>query len=454
MIICTFYHFYCISNSFSNISTIAIMQGMTLPSKKAMLNQNNTQNEENTHQFKELLKNSINNTTDIENGKIEPKIAYQYESTDNSKINNLRESASKYFNNSEQTHNFIDNISKIISDKNYNVVFDDTISNNKGQLINAQIKTLNNGEIEIKINPNSPRAGEFLIIHEVTHAIETKEMKKLVLDYASQHDDFNQALNDLKATYGTDDVSSEVIADISGQLFGNQEFINNLSLKKPNIFKRIYNSIISLANKITGNSHEALFIKDLKNKWEAAYRNTTHEQAINSSNNTVSFSIQHDGNGNNYVNVDTHQNIFEGIKPKDYNKIAKMYINDYLKGETTLSNNDSAIIDSKSANKYTNPGKKQPNFIEKMQLTPELKNVLEISEKTNSSLPTKDTSKYSKWEYYKFNFTINGNNFNGVVNIGIDSKGVKHFYEVNNIKKTAVYRMFHRIDLLVFLKII
>lgn len=99
-------------------------------------------------------------------------------------------------------------------------------------------------------------------MHEITHAIETDSMKKLVLNYASKNSEFNVSLESLKQTYGTNDVSSEVLADISGQLFGSQEFINNLSMEQPNIFKRIYNAIISIANKITGNSKEALFIKD------------------------------------------------------------------------------------------------------------------------------------------------------------------------------------------------
>lgn len=198
---------------------------------------------------------------------------YKYELSDNQKINNLNESASKYFNNSNETKNMLSSMSKIISDKNYNVIFDDTISNiNNGNQINAQIKMLENGETEIRINPNSNRAGEFLIMHEVSHAIETEPMKQLIIDYANKNTEFNQALESLKNTYGVNDVSSEVVADISGQLFGNQEFINNLSLEKPSVFKRIYNKIVELANKITGNSKESLFIKDLKNKWEQAYR--------------------------------------------------------------------------------------------------------------------------------------------------------------------------------------
>ena len=53
---------------------------------------------------------------------------------------------------------------------------------------------------------------------------------------------------------------------------------------------KIHNKILELANKITGNSREVLFIRDLKNKWETAYRNTTTEQAISNLNSETSYS--------------------------------------------------------------------------------------------------------------------------------------------------------------------
>lgn len=124
-------------------------------------------------------------------------------------------------------------------------------------------------------------------------------MKNLVMDYAKKNKEFDTALNELKKTYETEDVSDEVLADISGQLLGNQDFILNLSTKKPNIFKKMYDKIISVANKITGNSKESLFIKDLKNKWEEAYRNVSTEQSVDNlngetklhTNSDISFNI-------------------------------------------------------------------------------------------------------------------------------------------------------------------
>lgn len=249
----------------------------------------------------------------------------------NTKITNMLESANKFnFKSSEETKSMLDTVSKVIKDKNYNILFDDTITNNQGNSVNAQIKTLENGEVEIRLNPNSPRAAEFLLCHEITHAIETDSMKQLIIDYASKNSEFNQSLESLKQTYGTDDVSSEVIADISGQLLGNQEFINNLSMKEPSIFKKIYNKIISLANKITGNSKESLFIKDLKNKWETAYR--TQNNNLNSETKYMMTSIKGMENGIR------KNNRYQDIKNR-YNQALKMeqigiYTNEEIRQQT------------------------------------------------------------------------------------------------------------------------
>ena len=199
---------------------------------------------------------------------------YEYINSDNEKINNLRKSAVEVgkFVNNEKTTGVMNVAEKIISDKNYNIVFDNTLTNDKGNMVNAQITTLENGETEIRLNPNSDRAAEFLLIHEVSHGIKTQEMIDLVNDYASKNAEFNKAVKSLEQLYGKDLTSEEVFADVCGELFGNQEFIMNLSTSKPSLFRRIYNKIVELANKITGNSNEALFIRDLKNKWENAYR--------------------------------------------------------------------------------------------------------------------------------------------------------------------------------------
>ncbi len=188
------------------------------------------------------------------------------------KVKSFKDSAKQYWNESEDSKSAIDTIEKVIRDKNYNITLDPNIKTKTGKEVAGRITTNENGEVDIRLNPNSNRTVEFLLTHEITHAIETDKMKNLVMDYAKKNKEFDTALNELKKTYETEDVSDEVLADISGQLLGIQDFILNLSTKKPNIFKKMYDKIISIANKITGNSKENLFIKDLKNKWEEAYR--------------------------------------------------------------------------------------------------------------------------------------------------------------------------------------
>ena len=276
--------FFNLENLYAGGLGLLSSVGLQLPMNISQ-NRINTQNKGDTATVEEIVDNvpqqqeiSVEQAVEQENKASMqnlPNAMYQFTKTDNENINKLNESMSKYFDNSQKTRDLANTITKIIEDKDYSVVFDDTLTNKSGNLVNAQIST-KNGKTEIKINPDSPRAVEFLMVHEITHAIENNSMKNLVLDYAKKDANFNQALENLKQTYGVDDVSSEVLADISGQLFGNQEFINNLSTQKPNIFRQIYNKIVEIANKITGNSNEALFIRDLKQKWENAYR--TSEQ--------------------------------------------------------------------------------------------------------------------------------------------------------------------------------
>ena len=207
-----------------------------------------------------------------------------------------REKILKFINSMNNLNlNNIKNIIKIINDKNYNIVIDNSKNN-----VDAQIRVIENNEIEIRINSKSKKEIDYLIIHEVTHAIETKEMQYLVLDYVNKHNDFNMEVNEIENSYKEQDITSEIVAIVAGILFGNQKFIDHLILNNSNVFKRIYNKIISLLNKITRNSYRVLFTQELKHKWEDAYRNTTYEQAVKNINNGTLFSIQQDSNGNNY----------------------------------------------------------------------------------------------------------------------------------------------------------
>ena len=355
------------------------------------------------------------------------------------------ESAKKY--NIDTNNETVKSINRVAQERGINVKYDADLFDNTNT--NAIWRSNADGTREVILNPNADtnKTLESVITHELTHDLEGtneySELRDLILNYNENKTDYAEARKSLEELYSKvydrnsiefeTLVDNEAVADILGNKLGNQEFINNLTTEKPTLGKRIYNWVVDKLNKInkaTGYKSEKIFWTDVKNKFENAYK-----QDYKRSNVKTKYSIQTDNNGNRYIKVDTDQNIFEGIDRKDYSKIAKMYIKDYLMGETQLSENDIAIIDRRSANKYTNPGKKQQNFDKKMQLTPELKNVLKIAQKDNIASPTKDTSKYQNWEYYKFKFELNGKKFEGTINIGIDSNGNRHFYEINKIKE-------------------
>lgn len=357
----------------------------------------------------------------------------------NPKIVNFQESAKQYFDDSVKSRNFQKIAEKLISEKNYNIVLDDTLNNGTGNFVNAQINTLENGETEIRINPNSPKAGEFLLVHEITHNIETDSMKNLILDYASKHDDFSQSLESLKKTYNTNDISSEVIADISGELFGNQEFINNLSIEQPNIFKRLYNKIVELANRLTGNAHEALFVRDLKQKWEKAYRENNNQL------NNAKFSEIYNNDGT--VNrIKINENIFENNNGKSINQTIKEYLENHIGDVYTIIESGQKIYlgkDLPGEYTYSKSAQSLPKT-KKLAKGRAVTNLREIVENaTNRKWQSNNKEKHnidSKYGFYRydttFSFDYNGKEkiYNGTVLIRNDDNRKKYLYDILNIQ--------------------
>lgn len=296
------------------------------------------------------------------------------------------------------------------------------------------------------INKNSKNKVEQILGHELTHHLETTnsytELSNTILDsdvfydYISEKGYTNIAEYKTKLKemgYNDAQMNNEMVARfVEEKLFTDQSSIDRLARQNTKLVEKIKNWISDLVVSFKGTAQE----KELR-RIENMYRKAL-EQARNTTNTqNIAYSIKENANGK-FVKVDTDQDIFEGINEKDYNKIAKMYMQDYLKGTTKLTSNDEAIIDTRGIRKYTNPQQRTSYFDEKMFLTPELKNVLEIAEKVEVSEANKDNSKYNNWEYYKFNFEIGNRTFEGLINIGIDKDGYKHFYEINKIHPIGI----------------
>lgn len=233
---------------------------------------NNTTNLQTQQTIQQGNKTAQNQTSgqlnDILNNKELPMQSYQYEKSDNVKINNLRQDANKYFNNSEKARNYVSMLEKIITDKNIDIRLDANLKTADGRIANG---SYSNGVITI--NPNSTRAGEFIAIHELTHAIGTKEMINMINTYRNSNTEFDTAVKGLLQNYEGTEISEEALSDISAQLFGNQEFINNIAQNNPNIFQKLYSEIKYLWHQFRGYKNQNQFVEDLYYKWTQAYKN-------------------------------------------------------------------------------------------------------------------------------------------------------------------------------------
>lgn len=401
----------------------------------------NINNKVNSDIYNNVVENtSISNS--LINATNDSKTAFKYMPTNDTKVNNLYQSAStSNFNNSPETIQLIDIATKLVKEKGYNILFDRTITNDNGESVNAKITTNPNNEVEIRINPDSKSAGEFLMVHEVSHAIKNNEMIELINDFASRNEKFAESVKEIETKYGKNLTSEEVFADVCGQLFGNEEFIQSLETKNTveskNIIKQVYELLKHLLNKLTSDGRYRNFVQDLETKWRNAYKNTTMQKAISNLNNDTKFSIQTDINGKKYVNVDTNQDIFTGKSLAEQTKIAKKYILDNFRQNGIDVNNEKINVTSKTANEYTHPKNQLPSATKtsKMKASTELNNLLSISEYKYSK-PDDGRHPLAKdgWDYYETTFKVGDNLFTGLVNIGKNGNK-KTLYDITNIKR-------------------
>lgn len=220
-------------------------------------------------------------------------IKYQYEESDNEKVNKLRQDiVNNNWSNSQETKNLANMLEKIITDKDIEIRLDSNLKDNEGNMVNGSYK-----DGVITINPNSNRSGEFLAIHELTHAIGTDEMRNMVQKYRESNTEFNNAVEKLLGTYEASELNDEALADISGQLFSNQEFINNVANTKPSVFRKIYNEIKYLWHQFRGYKNQNQFINDLYYKWTEAYNSN------NKLNDTTKYSKQESENNSDSFNL-------------------------------------------------------------------------------------------------------------------------------------------------------
>lgn len=149
----------------------------------------------------------------------------------------------------------------------------------EGRTINGLVRVSEDGTTKILINVDSDKSLNTIIGHETTHLFEgTSEYKALqdiAKEYAITKGEYDSRLKQIQSLYeGTNaNVENEITADLVGDyLFTDEQFINSLSTKQPNVFQKIYDYIKHAYKMATAGSKEARQLEQLKRRFDKAYK--------------------------------------------------------------------------------------------------------------------------------------------------------------------------------------
>ena len=232
----------------------------------------------------------------------------------------LADTSDKFFNNSTESHEFFETLSKIAEDKqtNYGVINNEQLKtlgyDVDTKTINGLVRNTADGKQKVLINVDSPNALNRIVGHETTHLLEGtaeySELQEMVKEYAQNkkgevdYNDYTAKVQEITKLYeGVEgaDIDAEVTADLVGDyLFTDTEFVNQLSIQKPNIFRKVFNEIKHLFKLATAGSKEARQLEKVKKAFEDAYRQNVKGAEAEG----TKYSISEAQEGFKYVNVD------------------------------------------------------------------------------------------------------------------------------------------------------
>lgn len=188
-------------------------------------------------------------------------------------------------NNTRKMHDLFEYTNRIANDAKtkYGFVNNEQLKqlgyDAEGKTINGLVRVNDDGTSKVLINVDSDKSLNTIIGHETTHLLEgTGEytaLQNIVKEYATTKGEYNERLKQISSLYqGVNaDIESEITADLVGDyLFTDEQFINNLSTKEPNVFQKIYDYIKHVYKMATAGSAEARQLEQVKRKFDKAYK--------------------------------------------------------------------------------------------------------------------------------------------------------------------------------------
>lgn len=247
------------------------------------------------------------------------------ESAKNSKMNNTRkmhdlfEYTNKIANDSKTKYGFVNN--EQLKELGYEA---------EGASINGLVRVDKDGATKVLINTDSDKAINTIIGHETTHLLEDaneyKALQNIVKEYATTKGDYDGRLKQITKLYeGTNaNIENEVTADLVGDyLFTDEQFINSLSTKEPNVFKKVYDYIKHAYKMATAGSKEARQLEQVKRSFDKAYKQISKTTTQEVKDNSLTEADSNTGNVRQDYDNSEDKTLYQYIKDALAGKLSK-----------------------------------------------------------------------------------------------------------------------------------
>ena len=162
----------------------------------------------------------------------------------------------------------------------------------------------------------------------------------------------------------------------------------------------------------------------------------------------VRYSIQTLQDGTQYVEVDTDQDIFEGVPLEQYPSVIERYMTERYRGTVIGEGNQRAWVDRRATKEYARPerrGMDDDLYEAKARAGTELDNLMRAA-RFDRHVPydpadTGHPENTGGWDWYYVYFAVPGSDvlYEGRINIEYVAKG-KRFHDMTQIKETGIPR--------------
>lgn len=209
----------------------------------------------------------------------------------------------------------------------------------------------------------------------------------------------------------------------------------------------------ALAKKIAGKNPEARAMLEHEADWgesivqeynrlmeEAGKREQSTKQNKKGYEQDSQFSLKVLPDGRKYVEVDTDQQIFEGVDIKDYPKLIVRYITQRFRGKV-IGTQNRAYVDKRAANEFAHPANHSLNekiYEAKARTATELDNLMDAGRYIGHF---EDNGRHADalggWDRYEAIVKVNDAFYEGQINIMILGDGRRRFHDFTKIRDVS-----------------